>query len=352
MLLSTVRLVHLQPGAAPGQLEPTLDVQVFRNDQITPDRGRPAPRRHAHDLHPAPPRRREAGVYSNEVLKRFAATTPILGVCLAASASAMSSAARWCSNVPRDARQNVADPPRRRGRVSRRVQPSGWCPAQPGRPARDAFTTPTSWWGAGRSRREGGHGRAPAGACTASGWSPESFLTAGAETAQELRGDEMTPEHGKHGKKTSRFFFPCSPSASVVFCLYRPTLSGDGSSSAPQSEYRQVRNDVVLQGDAQVEHRPVLVVALEADRLIICHRAQLCTASMSCEATPWRRYSRATALKNHEKNTDGFSSKPRRKADRPVAESGRPWRCAGQGSGAGTTPGGRSSAAGISGCTA
>ena len=46
-------------------------------------------------ISPGPCTPREAGV-SNEVLKRFAATTPILGVCSATSALATFSAARWC----------------------------------------------------------------------------------------------------------------------------------------------------------------------------------------------------------------------------------------------------------------
>ena len=63
-----------------GELDPTLDVQVFRNDQITPDRVGELKPSHI-IISPGPCTPREAGV-SNEVLKRFAATTPILGVCL------------------------------------------------------------------------------------------------------------------------------------------------------------------------------------------------------------------------------------------------------------------------------
>ena len=63
-----------------GELDPTLDVQVFRNDQITPDRVGELRPSHI-IISPGPCTPREAGV-SNEVLKRFAAATPILGVCL------------------------------------------------------------------------------------------------------------------------------------------------------------------------------------------------------------------------------------------------------------------------------
>jgi anthranilate synthase/aminodeoxychorismate synthase-like glutamine amidotransferase len=63
-----------------GELDATLDVQVFRNDQITPDRVGELKPSHI-IISPGPCTPREAGV-SNEVLKRFAATTPILGVCL------------------------------------------------------------------------------------------------------------------------------------------------------------------------------------------------------------------------------------------------------------------------------
>src|SRR5271156_4251034 len=63
-----------------GELDAGLDVRVYRNDQTTPDEsGRLQP---SHIIiSPGPCTPREAGV-SNEVLKRFAATVPILGVCL------------------------------------------------------------------------------------------------------------------------------------------------------------------------------------------------------------------------------------------------------------------------------
>jgi anthranilate synthase/aminodeoxychorismate synthase-like glutamine amidotransferase len=63
-----------------GELDGSLDIRVHRNDQITPDDvGELAPERII--ISPGPCTPREAGV-SNEVLKRFAPTVPILGVCL------------------------------------------------------------------------------------------------------------------------------------------------------------------------------------------------------------------------------------------------------------------------------
>jgi anthranilate synthase/aminodeoxychorismate synthase-like glutamine amidotransferase len=63
-----------------GELDPQIDVRVFRNDQITPE--------HVGELHPThilispgPCTPREAGV-SNEILRRYSSRTPILGVCL------------------------------------------------------------------------------------------------------------------------------------------------------------------------------------------------------------------------------------------------------------------------------
>ena len=63
-----------------GELDATVDVRVFRNDEITPDQVAELKPSHI-IISPGPCTTREAGV-SNEVLKRFAGTTPILGVCL------------------------------------------------------------------------------------------------------------------------------------------------------------------------------------------------------------------------------------------------------------------------------
>jgi anthranilate synthase/aminodeoxychorismate synthase-like glutamine amidotransferase len=63
-----------------GELDGTIDLEVFRNDKITPDQV--AQLRPTHIIiSPGPCTPREAGV-SNEILRRFAPTVPILGVCL------------------------------------------------------------------------------------------------------------------------------------------------------------------------------------------------------------------------------------------------------------------------------
>jgi anthranilate synthase/aminodeoxychorismate synthase-like glutamine amidotransferase len=63
-----------------GELDEKVDLQVFRNDKITPDQvAQLKPERII--ISPGPCTPREAGV-SNEILHRFAATIPILGVCL------------------------------------------------------------------------------------------------------------------------------------------------------------------------------------------------------------------------------------------------------------------------------
>lgn len=63
-----------------GEIDPTLDVRVFRNDQITADQVAELKPTHL-IISPGPCTPREAGV-SNEVLLRYAPTIPILGVCL------------------------------------------------------------------------------------------------------------------------------------------------------------------------------------------------------------------------------------------------------------------------------
>ncbi len=63
-----------------GEIDPTLDVRVYRNDQITPDQVGELKPSHL-IISPGPCTPREAGV-SNEVLRRYAASIPILGVCL------------------------------------------------------------------------------------------------------------------------------------------------------------------------------------------------------------------------------------------------------------------------------
>ena len=63
-----------------GELDASLDVRVFRNDQITAEQVAELNPTHV-IISPGPCTPREAGV-SNEVLKRLAPAVPILGVCL------------------------------------------------------------------------------------------------------------------------------------------------------------------------------------------------------------------------------------------------------------------------------
>jgi anthranilate synthase/aminodeoxychorismate synthase-like glutamine amidotransferase len=63
-----------------GELDPNIDVRVYRNDCISTDQV--AELRPSHlIISPGPCTPREAGV-SNDVLRRFAPSVPILGVCL------------------------------------------------------------------------------------------------------------------------------------------------------------------------------------------------------------------------------------------------------------------------------
>jgi anthranilate synthase/aminodeoxychorismate synthase-like glutamine amidotransferase len=63
-----------------GELDPNIALEVHRNDRITADQV--AEKKPTHIIvSPGPCTPREAGV-SNEVIRRFAATVPILGVCL------------------------------------------------------------------------------------------------------------------------------------------------------------------------------------------------------------------------------------------------------------------------------
>jgi anthranilate synthase/aminodeoxychorismate synthase-like glutamine amidotransferase len=63
-----------------GELDPNVDLQVFRNDKITPDQVAELGPSHI-IISPGPCTPREAGV-SNAVIERFAPSVPILGVCL------------------------------------------------------------------------------------------------------------------------------------------------------------------------------------------------------------------------------------------------------------------------------
>src|SRR5262245_2603246 len=63
-----------------GEMDRNVDLRVFRNDKITPDEVAELKPTHL-IVSPGPCTPKEAGV-SNEIIKRFAATIPILGVCL------------------------------------------------------------------------------------------------------------------------------------------------------------------------------------------------------------------------------------------------------------------------------
>ncbi len=63
-----------------GELDPNIDLRVFRNDQVTVDEVAALNPSHV-IISPGPCTPREAGI-SNEVIRRLAPTVPVLGVCL------------------------------------------------------------------------------------------------------------------------------------------------------------------------------------------------------------------------------------------------------------------------------
>lgn len=63
-----------------GELDPTLDIRVFRNDQITVEQAEKLSPTHL-IISPGPCTPREAGI-SNELIQRMATRIPTLGVCL------------------------------------------------------------------------------------------------------------------------------------------------------------------------------------------------------------------------------------------------------------------------------
>ncbi len=63
-----------------GEMDAGIDVRVYRNDKITPDEIAVLKPTHI-IISPGPCTPKEAGI-SNDVLKRFAPSIPILGVCL------------------------------------------------------------------------------------------------------------------------------------------------------------------------------------------------------------------------------------------------------------------------------
>ena len=63
-----------------GELDPSLELRVVRNDRITPDEAEALRPTHV-IVSPGPCTPTEAGV-SNAIIERFAGRTPVLGVCL------------------------------------------------------------------------------------------------------------------------------------------------------------------------------------------------------------------------------------------------------------------------------
>ncbi len=63
-----------------GEIEPDIEIEVHRNDRITPDEIEAKRPTHL-IISPGPCTPREAGI-SVEVVKRFSGRTPLLGVCL------------------------------------------------------------------------------------------------------------------------------------------------------------------------------------------------------------------------------------------------------------------------------
>ncbi len=63
-----------------GELDPSLDLRVVRNDQITADEAVALKPSHV-IISPGPCSPTEAGI-SNEIVRRFAGAVPLLGVCL------------------------------------------------------------------------------------------------------------------------------------------------------------------------------------------------------------------------------------------------------------------------------
>ena len=63
-----------------GELDPALDLRVFRNDRVTVDEVEALGPSHV-IISPGPCTPREGGI-SNDVIRRFAGKVPVLGVCL------------------------------------------------------------------------------------------------------------------------------------------------------------------------------------------------------------------------------------------------------------------------------
>ena len=120
-----------------GEIDSSLDIQVFRNDQITvdeilerkPDRV---------IISPGPCTPTEAGI-SVECCQRLKGKLPLLGVCLGHQSMGQAFGGDDRPREESDARQDGHDPPRRQAPVRRpRESVSGDALSQPRDPARHA----------------------------------------------------------------------------------------------------------------------------------------------------------------------------------------------------------------------
>ncbi len=93
-----------------GELDAGADLRVYRNDKITVDEIERLGPSHI-IISPGPCTPREGGI-SNEVIRRFAGRTPLLGVCLGHQCIGYTFGAERRAGRPSDAWQNQFDPSR------------------------------------------------------------------------------------------------------------------------------------------------------------------------------------------------------------------------------------------------
>ena len=94
-----------------GEIDPSLDLEVHRNDQIAPEEIERRGPSHL-IISPGPCTPDEAGM-SLECVKRFSGRIPLLGVCLGHQAIGQAFGGADRPRRPADARQNRHDPSRR-----------------------------------------------------------------------------------------------------------------------------------------------------------------------------------------------------------------------------------------------